>query len=346
VNAAATIGTGARPLAPTPSQGDKMIAVWRVLCASALAWAVQPAFAQVELRAWNIHPEGYPVTEALAYFADLVNQDTQNRIRVKVYSNATLGDQPKAVEMMKAGELDLAEFSMAPLSDAAPSTKALTLPFLFRDSKHMFRQLDGKLGERFEAKLKQAGYVVLGWYDGGARSFYCVNKPIRQANDFAGLRIRVQKSETAIEMVKLLGATPVVLPYKEVLDALKDGRIDCAENNLPSYESTGHAKVAKYSFLSNHTVSPEALVMSAKAWGALSADDQKRFLAAGRKSAVKMREIWNRRVEDSRAAAIKQGAQFAPMTDHGPLVARMRPLYQKYMEDPQVREELFTIVAD
>ncbi|MEO8152024.1 MAG: TRAP transporter substrate-binding protein [Rhizobacter sp.] len=324
-----------------------MKTIFRTLAAGALVLTAQTmAFAQADLRAWNIHPEGYPVTVALNYFADLVQQSTQNRVHVKVYSNATLGDQPKAVAMMKAGELDLAEFSLSPLSEAVPSTKALTLPFLFRDSKHMFRQLDGKLGERIEAQLKQAGYVVLGWYDGGARSFYCVNKAIRQPTDFVGLRIRVQQSETAIEMIKLLGAIPVVLPYKEVLDALKDGRIDCAENNLPSYESTGHAKVAKFSFLSNHTVSPEALVMSTKAWNQLSPEDQKRFQEAGRKSAVKMRELWNQRVEDARAAATKQGAQFTTMTDHGPLVARMRPLHQKYMDDPKTREELFTILAD
>lgn len=311
--------------------------------ACAAPWAAQ---AQTTLRAWNIHPDGYPVTVAMNHFADLVQQGTQNRLQVKVFSNASLGDQPKAVQMMKAGELDLAEFSLGPLSEAAPSTKALTLPFLFRDSKHMFRQLDGKLGARFEAKLKEAGYVVLGWYDGGARSFYCVNKAIRNAQDFTGLRIRVQQSETAIEMVKLLGATPVVLPYKEVADALKDSRIDCAENNLPSYESAGHAKTAKYLYLSNHTVSPEALVMSRQAWDKLSPDDQARFQDAGRKSALKMRELWNQRVEEARAATAKQGTQFTAMNDHGPLVSRMRPLHQKYMNDPQTREELFTILTD
>lgn len=319
----------------------------RALVACALAWALAPAaHAQSELRAWNIHPDGYPVTVALQHFAAQVQQSTQGRIRVAVHSNASLGDQPKAVQMMKAGELDLAEFSLGPLSEAAPSTKALTLPFLFRDSKHMFRQLDGKLGARFEAKLKEAGYVVLGWYDGGARSFYCVNKPVRHPQDFAGLRIRVQQSETAIEMVKLLGATPVVLPYKDVAEALRDGRIDCAENNLPSYESAGHAKHAKHLYLSNHVVSPEALVMSTKAWERLAPDDQARFQDAGRKSALKMRELWNQRVDEARAATAKQGSQFAAMTDHGPLLNRMRPLHQKYMNDPQIREELFTILTD
>src|SRR3546814_17653574 len=75
---------------------------------------------------------------------------------VKVFSNGVLGDQPVAVRMLKAGELDIAEFNLAPLSEAAPGTKALTLPFLFRDATHMFRKVEGKLGPRFEAQLAEA----------------------------------------------------------------------------------------------------------------------------------------------------------------------------------------------
>src|SRR3546814_2782323 len=88
-------------------------------------------------------------------------------------------------------------------------------------------------------------YIVLGWYDGGARSFYCT-RPIQFVSNLAGMRIRVQQSETAIEMVKLLRATPVVLPYKEVSAAFSEGRIDCAEGSMVSYEATGHYTLAKF----------------------------------------------------------------------------------------------------
>ena len=131
-----------------------------------LTFAAGHADAQTQLRAWNIHPDGYPVTEAMKRFASLVAQNTGGRYQITVHSNATLGDQPKAVQMLKAGEVDVAEFSAGPLSDAVPGLKALNLPFLFSDSAHMFKHLDGKLGERFAAKLQAAGFVVVGWYDG------------------------------------------------------------------------------------------------------------------------------------------------------------------------------------
>jgi tripartite ATP-independent transporter DctP family solute receptor len=303
------------------------------------------ALAQTELRAWNIHPDGYPVSQAMESFAQNVERLTGGRYKVKVHSNGVLGDQPKAVQMLKQGDIDLAEFSLGPLAEAAPGTKVLTLPFLFRDAEHMFRQLDGKLGDQFATKLKTAGYVVLGWYDGGARHVYCANKQIRQAGDFQGLRIRVQQSETAMEMVKLLGGTPVVLPYKEVQEALRSGRIDCAENNLPSYESAGHMAVAKHMYLSSHTVSPEALVMSTAAWERMSDSDRNHFMTAGKQSAQTMRQLWKARVEQARINAAKQGTEFAVMRDYGPMVAKMRSLHDKYFQDPVTRQELFTILS-
>lgn len=318
----------------------------RLLCTLSLSLTLAPVFAQSELRAWNTHPEGYPVTEALQYFADTAQRGTQDRVKIKVFSNAVLGDQAKAVKMMKAGELELAEFNIAPLAEAVPSVKVLTRPFLFRDSRHMFQHIDGPLGVRIESQLKGAGFVVLGWYDGGARSFYCANKPIHTVQDLSGQRIRVQQSEAAIEMVKLLGGTPVVLPYKDVGDALKDGRIDCAENNLPAYESTGHMKSAKYVYLTYHTVAPEALVMSVAAWNRLGKEDQIRVLAAGRSSALRMRELWSQRLETSRVAATKQGTQFSNLGDAGSVVKRLTPMFAKYLNDPESRSEVYTILAN
>lgn len=306
-----------------------------LLCLS-LALDAGLSLAQTRLRAWNIHPEGYPVTEAIKSFAEEVGKATKGKYRIEVFSNATLGDQPKAVQMLKSGEVDIAEFSSGPLSDAVPGIKVLNLPFLFKDSAHMFRHLDGKLGERFAANLKAAGFVVVGWYDGGARSFYCV-KPIASVSDLAGKKIRVQQSDVYIEMVKLLNATPV---------ALQQDKVDCAENNLPSYESTGHYKVAKNVYVTNHVISPEALVISTKLWDRLDKDEKAAFSAAGAKSALLMRELWNKRVALALEVTTKQGAQFVKVKDVSPMVRRMGPLYGKYMADSKTREELLTIIAD
>jgi tripartite ATP-independent transporter DctP family solute receptor len=314
------------------------------LLALSLALCAATGMAQTKLRAWNIHPDGYPVSEAMKSFVEQVAKSTGGRYSIELFNNGSLGDQPKAVQMLKSGEIDVAEFSSGPLSDAVPGIKVLNLPFLFTDSAHMFRHLDGTLGERFAANLKAAGFVVLGWYDGGGRSFYCV-KPVSNIRDLAGTNIRVQQSEIYIEMVKLMEAKPVALPFKDVLGALEQGKVDCAENNLPSYESTGHYKVAKNVYMTNHVISPEALVVSTKLWDKLSKEDKAAFTDAGQKSALLMRELWNKRVAAALETATKQGSQFVKVRDASPMVRRMGPLYGKYMADPTTREELLTIIS-
>ena len=311
-----------------------------------LALLCNLANAQTKLRAWSIHPEDYPVTVAMQSFADQVAKSTKGGSKIEVIANGTLGDQPKAVQMLKSGEIDAAVFSMGPLSEAVPGLKALNLPFLFTDSAHMFKHLDGKLGERFSARLQASGFVVLGWYDGGSRSFYCANRNVNGFKDLVGARIRVQQSEVYLDMVKLLDAKPVALPFKDVLGALQQGTIDCAENNMPSFESTGHYKVAKSVYLTNHVVSPEALVVSTKLWATLSPEDKTAFRTAGVQSATYMRELWNKRVATATDIATKQGVQFVRVKDVAPMVRRMSPLYTKYMTDPNTREELLTIIAN
>jgi len=315
------------------------------LVLSALCLGGVAANAQTSLRAWNTHPDGYPVTEAMKSFIQEVDAATKGKYKIELFSNAVLGDQGKAVAMLKAGEIDVAEFNSAPLSEAAPELKAFNLPFLFTDSAHMFRYLDGEIGARLAQTLQASGYVVLGWYDGGARSFYCANKPLTTREDLVGQKVRVQQSEVYIEMVKLLGAIPVVVPYKDVLDGFQKGTIDCAEGNMVSYEATGHYKAAKYTLLDSHMISPEALVVSTKLWNRLSADEKEVFQKAGKKSANLMRELWEKRVVSARAAVTKEGAQFSNVQDFSSYIRRMSPLYAKYMADPTTRAALFAIVG-
>lgn len=322
-----------------------MTALTKAMLGLALVFVASTSMSQTKLRAWNIHPEGYPVTMALNQFAEQVGKVTNGRYQLEVFSNGALGDQPKAVQMLKNGEIDVAEFSSGPLSDAVPGIKVLNLPFLFRDSGHMFRNLDGKLGEQFSASLSAAGFVVLGWYDGGSRSFYCVN-PVTKPADLAGKKIRVQQSEIYIQMVTLLGSEPVTVPFKEVMASLQAGKIDCAENNLPSYESTGHHTIAKNVYVTNHVVSPEALVVSVNLWSKLSDADKIAFKTAGTQSALFMRELWGKRVTRALDATTKQGSQYVRPKDSASMIGRMGPLYSKYMTDPKTRAELLTILSD
>ncbi|MGS9668722.1 TRAP transporter substrate-binding protein DctP, partial [Salmonella enterica subsp. enterica serovar Infantis] len=67
--------------------------------------------------------------------------------------------------------------------------------------------------------------------DSGARNFYMSKAPDKRNEDLRGKKIRVMQSETAIQTLKLLGATPIAMSQAEVSTALQQGILDGAENN-------------------------------------------------------------------------------------------------------------------
>src|SRR4030095_9216843 len=192
------------------------------------------------------------------------------------------------------------------------------MPFLFRSIEHQRKVLDGPIGNEILGSFEPYGFVGLAFYDSGARSIYNSVRPVRSMADLKGLRLRVQQSEQMSEMISSLRAEPVEAPSGQVLAGLTTRLIDGAENNWPSFVTTGHYKFAGYYTLTEHTMGPEVLVVSQKAWSSLSPEDQKIFREAALRSSRFMREKWRDLEERSRKQAEDAGVTIVADIDRKP----------------------------
>jgi TRAP-type C4-dicarboxylate transport system substrate-binding protein len=193
--------------------------------------------------------------------------------------------------------------------------------------------LDGPIGNEILGSFGPYGFVGLAFYDSGARSIYNSVRPLHSIADIKGLRLRVQQSELMSDMIRALGAEPVELPYGQVLTGLATKLIDGAENNWPSFVTTDHYKYAGFYTLTEHTMSPEVLVMSQKAWQSLSAEDQKIFRESALRSSRFMREKWKDLEEQSRQRAEAAGVTIVTDFDRKPFEAAMATIYEKAQRD-------------
>jgi TRAP-type C4-dicarboxylate transport system substrate-binding protein len=159
-------------------------------------------------------------------------------------------------------------------------------------------------------------------------------RPVRAPSDLKGLRIRVQQSELMVDMVKALGATPIELAYGQVTTGLTTKLIDGAENNWPSFVTTNHYKHARHYTLTEHTMSPEVLIMSMGAWESLSPSDRKIFRDVARESSRYMREQWQALERKSRREAEAGGVAVVSKFDRKPFEAAMAGIYTKAGQDP------------
>ena len=303
------------------------------------------AFAE-NWRGWNIHVDGYPNTVAMDKFAELVAEKTDGEITLQMFHGGTLGSQPDAVEQVRLGGLAIGNFNLGPIGPIAPAANVVSLPFIFKDIPHMFRVLEGEGGEAIAAGMAEKGLLPLAWYDAGARSFYNGDRPINTPADVVGMKVRVMNNDLFTGMIAELGGNPSPMAFAEVYQALKTGVVDGAENNWPSYESTGHFEVAGYYSLSQHLIIPECICINADTFAGLSPEMQTAVTEAAQESAAMQRELWAAREAASRTAVEAAGVVVNEVADKAPFQAAMTPVYEAYfVANPDLRSLVELIQA-
>lgn len=299
-----------------------------VVVAAGIAGAAQAA----EWKGWNIHVPDYPNTVAMDKFAELLDKNSEGRITLKMFHGGVLGSQPDAIEQLRIGASEIANFNLGPIGPVAPEANVVSLPFIFKNQDHMHRAMDGAPGEQISAGMEKIGIVALAWYDSGARSFYNTKKPINKPDDVTGMKVRVMNNDLYSGMISAMGGNPSPMAFSEVYQSLKTGVVDGAENNWPSYESTGHFEVAGYYSMSEHLIIPECVCINADVYNGLSDADKELVRDAARESAVLQRELWAKRAEASREKVIKAGVKFNDIADKKAFQDAMKPVYAKFLE--------------
>ncbi len=310
------------------------LALGAVAAVSLLSGAATAA----EWRGWNIHVEGYPNTIAMDKFAELLAEKTGGEITLQMFHGGTLGSQPDAIEQVRLGGLEIGNFNLGPVGPIAAEANVVSLPFIFKDVPHMFRVLEGEGGKMIADGMAAKGLVVLAWYDAGARSFYNAEKPINVPADVAGMKVRVMNNDLYSGMISQLGGNPSPMAFAEVYQALKTGVVDGAENNWPSYESTGHYEVAGHYSLSQHLIIPECLCINTDVYNGLSDEMKAAVTEAAVESAQLQRELWTARETASRKKVEAAGIVTNEVADKAPFQEAMAPVYEAYLsENPDLR---------
>lgn len=307
------------------------VAFWAVVLAVFLIAGFSPeVFAQKVLKLGETHPQDYPTTKGDYEFARLVKERTNGRIVIQVYHSKQLGEEKAVIEQVQLGAIDFTRVSISPVSAFARELDAFQLPYLYRDAAHMWKVLDGPIGQEILKKLESANFVGLGWFEAGSRNFY-TKKQVKTVSDLKGMKIRVQQAPLMVGLVEALGAVATPLAFGEVYSALQTGVIDGAENNWPSYLSTSHYEVAKYFIVDEHTRVPEIMIASKRVFDKLSKGDQAIIIKAMKDAQPYQYKLW---VDFEKVAEKTVREKGSIITEVNPAEKKkfmdaMKPLYDK-----------------
>jgi tripartite ATP-independent transporter DctP family solute receptor len=287
----------------------------------------------IVLKAADDHELSYPTTQGLVKMGELLAEWTNGRITIQVYPSAQLGSEKETIEQTQMGAIDINRVNINPVTQIVNETKVLALPYIFRNEDHQWKVLNGDIGADLLKKLEPHGLVGLGFYDSGQRSFYNSKRPIRSIEDLKGLKLRVQKAEIVMDMVKAVGANPTPMAFEEVYTGIQTGVIDGAENNEPSYYTKGHYEGAKYYTYDEHSRAPEIILMSKKTWDKLSQQDRDLIMKAAKESIPFQRKLWKEKVDEALEKVKAAGCEIITDIDKEPFIKAMDPVYKKHASD-------------
>jgi tripartite ATP-independent transporter DctP family solute receptor len=241
--------------------------------------------------------------------------------------------------LLQIGSLGMTKVSAASLEAFSPEISVLGLPYLFRDDAHTSQVLQGEIGKELLLSTEKYWLRGLCFYDAGKRSFYSKTKPIATPSDLTGLKVRVQESKMAINMIRGMGGSPTPVSYGELYTALQQGIVDAAENNPPSFYNSRHYEVCKYYSIDEHTAIPDVVLVSTKVWSELSPEEQVWLQEAADESAVYQTKLWKEAVEEALREVQKEGVEISYPSKE-PFLEKVAGVYAQVFQEQKQLEAL------
>lgn len=287
----------------------------------------------------------HPVHKAMELFADKTSEYTNGEVKIRIYPNATLGNERESIELMNNGALQMVKVSAASMEAFDPSFAIFSLPYIFSDREAYYKVLTGDIGERILAAPAENGFIGVTFYEAGARSFY-THKKIEKPEDLTGLKIRTMGSPTAIETVNILGGVATPMPQGELYTAIQSKVVDGGENNPVVYANMRHFEVSPVFSLDEHAMIPDLLIISKDAFDKISPEDQEAVRKAAAESTMYMKETLWPEAEAEAFKTLQESGVEVINVDKTPFQEKVSPMYDKFKEaNPDLAADLDTILT-
>ena len=280
----------------------------------------------------------HPVHKSLEYMKSYLEKISGGKMSIDIYPCGVLGSEVQCIEQVQNGSLAMTKTSAAAVENFIPEMAVFGLPYIFRNSEHFWKVLDGPVGKNLLNLGEKKFLHGLCYFDAGSRNFYTKSKPVITPDDLKGLKIRVQKSQTAMEMVELMGGSPTPISWGELYSALAQGTVDGAENNPPSFTNNKHYEVCKHFSLDAHTRVPDMLFIGTKTWNKLSPQERKWVGEASEAASKFERNLWKEKSAEALEIAKKEGVTVHKV-DISLFAEKVKPML-KNIKNPKVKKIL------
>lgn len=232
--------------------------------------------APIVLRIGHSTPVTHPLHIRLTESGRQIAKETNGVVKLSVFPDNQLGGDNDMLDQARSGALDFCTPPGQVLATVAPVVAVTALGFLFDSYDHLWRALDGKVGQLVRSQFPSRGIVGMDIvWDYGFKQIMTSTRPVHSVGDLAGLKIRVPPSPVGISLFKTLGASPATIQFNDVFTALQTRLVDGLDNQLTNFLMSKFYEVQKYCAITNHSWDGPWICASAIIWNGLPADVRK-----------------------------------------------------------------------
>ena len=228
----------------------------------------------------HVVAENTPKGLAAKKFAQLVDEKTNGRVKVEVFSNGSLYSDEEEIDALMRGDVQMIAPSFSKVTELIPEWQVLDLPFIFENYHDVKKVFTGEGGKHLLAMLEKKGMKGLAFWGNGFKQMTSNRHLLIEPKDFKGLRFRIMPSKVIEDQFRLLGAKPVVVSFNHVYQSLEKQEFDGQENTISNIYSKGFYQFQPYMTVSNHGYLGYAVLMNRKFWKGLPRSIQKQIVAA------------------------------------------------------------------
>lgn len=259
----------------------------------------------ITLRGATQFDENHAFTRTIRRFEELVREYYDGPVNFELYTNSELGlEKDYFVYMSQGIAVDYGIVSPSHMSTFSEAAPLIDMPFLFRDIDHWNKVLDSDaFGPIEEEVRRKADVIVVGYAGGGTRNLI-VNRPVTNMEDLEGLNMRVMGAPIQTSIFQAVHASPTVIAYSEVYNAIQTGVIDAAENEAAGIRQMKFYEVGPEISLTQHAITVRPLCFSGKTFRRLPPDLQAAIVRAGREAGA-----YGRRLESTENEQILAGME-------------------------------------
>lgn len=243
-----------------------------------------------------------------AIFEELAEQYTDGEVDVRLRCCNQVATEDEGFRAMQLGTVDGFFITANNVSPHWPLMDVTVLPYIFQNTEHLARVVDGEVGDFIKSRLlEDTGVHLLSFGPALYRDFYNSVRPVETMADMEGLKIRTPNNAVMLQTFEAFGANPVPLAWSETPTALQTGTVDGGDNGTSFIRDMSFYEFMPNLVILEHFVSMAPLFASSTFMNRLTDEQKAEIMRAATDAGNQFSEEVRTETEEIRQWLVEEG---------------------------------------